>query len=325
MQVRTRSLLAVSSLATVSALVAVLPLFSRSAGTLPGINSISNTVTTTGCGSGCHGSGPNAAGVVTMTLAPSVASVASGSTTPITVSVSGGVNTGLGGFCLQTSRGTFVAGTGSQISASGNAITHTSRNQVTWNASFAAGTTPGLVQWTAVGLTANGSGTSGDSWGYWGPSSAVGGSQFRLYVNAANVTPAGVGCAGSGGYKPLLGAAAAATLGQNFNTETYNVPVSTFVIGVLGLSNVSFNGIPLPLDLGIAGAPGCMLRTDLSLTQGVLTSGSGVGGGSAVVTWPIPNDPSLRGATVYFQSLVLDTPANSLGITTSNLLGAVLQ
>ena len=324
MHSRTRSLLAVSFTASAFGLIVSLPLMSRSAGTLPGVNSISATCTTTGCGS-CHGNTANAAGVVSMALTPSLLSVASGATVPVNVRLSGGVNTGLGGFCLQTSRGTFVAGTGTQISTTGNAITHTSRNLVNWNATFAAGTSPGLVQWTAVGLTASGSGTGGDSWGFWGPNSGVGGAPFRLYVNGPNVTPIANGCAGSGGYVPILGAPAAATIGQTFNVETYNVPANTYVISVLGLSATSFNGIPLPLDLGIAGAPSCMLRTDLTLTQGVLALGSGAGGGSVTVAWPIPNDPSLRGATLYFQDLVIDTPANTLGLTTSNLLQAVLQ
>jgi hypothetical protein len=57
----------------------------------------------------------------------------------------------------------------------------------------------------------------------------------------------------------------------------------------------------------------------------VPTQGQGSGGGSARGQWAFPNDPLLRGLSVYFQALVVDTAANPLQITTSAGLKAVLQ
>ena len=96
----------------------------------------------------------------------------------------------------------------------------------------------------------------------------------------------------------------------------YNVisgPVNSLAILVLGFSNTSFSGIPLPLPLGSA-APGCTIYNDLALTLNVLTNAAG----SGLVQVPIPNDVNLIGGTYYTQYWGLQIGFNSLGLSFSN-------
>jgi hypothetical protein len=82
----------------------------------------------------------------------------------------------------------------------------------------------------------------------------------------------------------------------------------------LGLSNTSWNAIPLPLDLGPFGAPGCFLRVSGNLVGVIATSSTGTGS----LAFAIPSDGSLLGGTFWNQFLVNDGPANPLHFTTSN-------
>ncbi len=90
-------------------------------------------------------------------------------------------------------------------------------------------------------------------------------------------------------------------------------PLSACVL-LTGLSNTSYGGIPLPLDFGLFGAKGCKLYVSgeslfpfLSDTQG-----------KAKLPIPIPPQKNLIGVQFFQQVLVLDTPANSLGMVFSN-------
>ncbi len=72
--------------------------------------------------------------------------------------------------------------------------------------------------------------------------------------------------------------------------------------------------IPLPLDLGVIGAPKCNVLVD------PLATGCTAGGttGQATYMVPIPQDPNLKGVPVYFQGMAIDLGSNALGLTTSN-------
>ena len=86
-------------------------------------------------------------------------------------------------------------------------------------------------------------------------------------------------------------------------------------IGAIGADGVggSWNGIPLPIDLGPIGAPNCRWSVSILFTVGLTT------GTTTSARWPnmtIPNDPALRGTAFYDHSLWVDAPANPLGIVT---------
>jgi hypothetical protein len=88
---------------------------------------------------------------------------------------------------------------------------------------------------------------------------------------------------------------------------------------VVGLDDRSWGGIPLPLDLGPLGAPGCSLYTDRAL--GLVVPNTG--GGSAFAL-TIPAAPRLVGATTHWQGLFLAPLANPLGLATSDYLSITL-
>ena len=82
----------------------------------------------------------------------------------------------------------------------------------------------------------------------------------------------------------------------------------------LGLNKDKLGGLPLPLDLGSLGAPGCSLY--LAPFQGfAATAGTG---GAASFPVSIPNNPFLVGATLYWQWTSYDTKANALQLRFSD-------
>ncbi len=88
----------------------------------------------------------------------------------------------------------------------------------------------------------------------------------------------------------------------------------------MSLSNSKWNGIPLPLDLTPFGAKGCKLLAGLDL----IFVGTASKTGSGSFTFPIPRDKTLIQLNTYFQSLVIDPGANSLGLAFSNGLNVRL-
>ena len=74
---------------------------------------------------------------------------------------------------------------------------------------------------------------------------------------------------------------------------------------LLGGDDRSFQGVPLPLDLTVAGLPGCTLYNDIvAMVPALSTPWRGGRGGLAMVTVPLPADPNLAGAVLFSQWLV---------------------
>lgn len=142
-------------------------------------------VSTSSSGCSCHGSSPNANGAVTVTITGPQAVVA-GATSSYTLSVAGGPSGTTGGFDLSTNGGTLVAGTGSKLS--GGELTHANNSRRSWSFQWTAPATAGTYRFAAVGLASNGSGSSGDSWNWYGGAAAT---PFSITVSgsAADVTP----------------------------------------------------------------------------------------------------------------------------------------
>jgi hypothetical protein len=152
------------------------------------------------------------------------------------------------------------------------------------------------------GVGGSGNPTHGDTWEY---VSGLAGA-FGAF---------GAGCPGSAG-TPLLAPAPGQLpwLNENFVLELRSLPAAaTLAFGILGGSRTAWGSLPLPLDLAAIGMPGCRLHASLDVAL-PLASSAGV----ASWTLPIPNDPSLHGATVYVQGGVADPAANALGVTMAN-------
>lgn len=144
-----------------------------------------------------------------------------------------------------------------------------------------------------------------------------------LYYGTNNLT----GGAGYGWFGPgcpgTLGPITAVNstqpqIGGTLSTTVNNLQFGIAVM-VLGLSNTLSGGvIPLPLDLGILGAPGCPLRVSLDVTDTV----AGVGT-SANWNFSVPNDPALNGFKLYSQAASLDT-INAFGFAMSSAYGWII-
>lgn len=77
------------------------------------------------------------------------------------------------------------------------------------------------------------------------------------------------------------------------------------VLCLLGGSDQSFAGMPLPLDLSPLTPPGCRLYNDVIVAIGVTsTPWRGGRGGLASLSLQLPSDPGLAGAVLFSQWLV---------------------
>ncbi len=89
---------------------------------------------------------------------------------------------------------------------------------------------------------------------------------------------------------------------------------------VIGLSNTTWSGKNLPLDLGFIGAGGCNLLASVDL---MLTVGTDAKGEISIVN-KVPVDSKLVGVTAYVQFAVADK-VNPAGLVTSNAMQLVIR
>lgn len=137
------------------------------------------------------------------------------------------------------------------------------------------------------------------------PFALLAGPTLRQYV-APRITGFGPACASA------LSVTGTPILGGTYTVQLLMPAPNTAAAFWTGVSDRSFGGIPLPLDLGPFGAPGCSLLASMDAVVGVATP-SGV----ASVPITLPNDPSLVGVTL-FQQMAHVTGVNALGVLTSN-------
>ena len=144
-----------------------------------------------------------------------------------------------------------------------------------------------------------------------------------IYYDTHNVSGAaghgffGPGCAGSlpASHQTYI---TRPVIGGTLSVAIDNLPFDLGVM-VVGLSN-SISGLgPLPLDLGLIGAPGCPLRVSPDGTATVVGAGN-----TATWSFPIPNTATLSGLLLYNQMAVLDPAANAFGFVTGDAAGWVL-
>jgi len=128
----------------------------------------------------------------------------------------------------------------------------------------------------------------------------------------------GPGCVGSAGVASNT-ASTLPRLGQNPVITFGNLPGPSLAIAMFGLSNSTSTFGPLPFDMTPFGAPGCSGRVSPDATRFLIGAG-----GSASLTFPIPNQGGLLGFTFYTQGLVLDPGHNALGAVTSDAALAVI-
>lgn len=142
-------------------------------------------------------------------------------------------------------------------------------------------------------VTFGGVGTvfSAETWEFTGAATA----QFGTFGN---------GCPTSTGV-PGLGHLGQPQLGQSFDVVFDGLPPTTgFLLLAEGFSALTWNGNPLPFDLGAVGAAGCGLEVAPDALFGL-----GAAGATAVLTVVVPNATSLTGLAWYVQAFAPDAAA----------------
>lgn len=148
------------------------------------------------------------------------------------------------------------------------------------------------------------------------PSAAL--ATLLLAVPAATqATPYGSGCGGlsidSTGSPGIGSTTFAATLSGG--------PPSSPGFLNLGVSDSSWLGLPLPLDGGLLGAPGCQVLASVDTLFTVATDGSG----SIHHPLPIPCAPAIAGQSVFLQIAVVSPGANPLSLLLSDGLEVAIE
>lgn len=129
----------------------------------------------------------------------------------------------------------------------------------------------------------------------------------------------GIACPGSNG-PVALSASTVPTLGATVVRGITGMPPFTIFVFAEGLSNTSFNGVPLPVALPGTGTPGCLL----SIRPDVAIAGLADAAGTWSTSLTVPMDPAFLGFRWFDQAFVIDPPANALGLTSSNALELVV-
>jgi hypothetical protein len=107
-------------------------------------------------------------------------------------------------------------------------------------------------------------------------------------------------------------------VGSSFTVRATNVPAPIGVLMYTGFSDTSWGGNALPLDLSFLGMTGCSLLVAADVPFPFTPAPPG----EATWTLPVPNVASLAGIEFFNQAIVLDLPANSLGLTVTNGLSS---
>ncbi len=139
----------------------------------------------------------------------------------------------------------------------------------------------------------------------------------RVYTGKPSVVSFGTGCGGLAALwqgEPVIGTA-------DLKVHLAGAPPLAPCALLVGVSDVSWLGIPLPFDLAAAGAPGCMLYTSLDALVPATTSAIG----EATVTFALPNVPAFVGLVGFLQWMAADPGANPLGFTFSGAIEITVQ
>jgi hypothetical protein len=131
----------------------------------------------------------------------------------------------------------------------------------------------------------------------------------------------GTGCAGGAGV-PDLTAATYPALGTTFTLQVGNASLNaTDAFLMIGFSDTSWNGVPLPLTMAGFGMPNCTAYASPDAVLFFLLSG-----GTGTVSLSLPAAPGFVGTSLYAQALVRDPSAgNALGAVVTNAGHAILN
>lgn len=130
---------------------------------------------------------------------------------------------------------------------------------------------------------------------------------------AGSAVAYGAGCAGSAGIVAHTSSGTPEIGSEQTLSVTTAKPLALASF-MLGLSRTTLQGLPLPLELGLVGASGCWLHMAPAVTVPLQVGTLGTTG----IELAYPLLPSLVGAKLFSQFLVVDAGANLLGMVFSN-------
>jgi hypothetical protein len=142
----------------------------------------------------------------------------------------------------------------------------------------------------------------------------------RFLFNEAIDRPYGQGYPASGNIVPLATTVGGFPVPGNtgYEFQLQNAPSQRNAVWWFGLSDQTWAGNPLPLDLGFIGAPGCSILSEVIDTIAVRTVGGGPGAGLARVPLPWPSTTDYLGTPIYSQWAVFDPNAPNGLLAVSN-------
>lgn len=122
------------------------------------------------------------------------------------------------------------------------------------------------------------------------------------------------GCGAGGRVLKVDSATTQVLWGKPLALRVFDAPPQAATVLFLGsIESGQWNGLTIPFDLGVIGAPGCSLSIDVIMQKGALADGAGV----AIHPFTLPEVPELQGEWIRFQGIALDSQANPLGVVTS--------
>ncbi len=123
---------------------------------------------------------------------------------------------------------------------------------------------------------------------------------IEAWAPGGHATPFGQACLGSSP-KPLLRPAGLPSSSSPFSLEVQNAPSNIAGLILLGFSISSWNGVPLPLDLGSLGFAGCKLLVSGEVILPFLTGAQG----RTRLSLFLPGGPRVLGLKFFAQNLLL--------------------
>jgi len=109
------------------------------------------------------------------------------------------------------------------------------------------------------------------------------------------------------------------TIGRPMSITTTNGNPMDYGRLAIGVSNTTWLGYQLPLDLWYYGGF-CFLYVSFEFSSYIIFDATG----TSTVTFNVPNDPGLIGRTLYAQSFIHDLGLNYLNIAPTPGLGLVI-
>ena len=247
--------------------------------------------------------------------------LAAGGVTSMQVVATSSVSSPSGGFVSDVTAGSFVPGSGTRSSATGNAITHSRSSHRSWSFTYRASANPGLAEMYTVAMNSNGnqSRDNGDRYAFHGsnPTNTTS-TPVRLYANAVGFKAVGESCSDGFGNFSVLGGKTPPAIGTTFILEAFGLPPTAPLLFMLSLGT----NLP-PLDLAIMGAPSCILRQTMTLQVPLQTNPGNASRaeGSFILPVPVPNNAGLRGLglTVQFGAIDSNSPRSFPFLVTNGL------